>query len=205
MVKIQTKPHILLVTAGFLMVVFMWGIGIVATAAQFFYPPPYSFTPVQVGLFYLAPTIGAVLAELWGRFFLNWSANWYIRKHRGVFNIEQRLWGCYPALITSIVGLVMFGQTFQHELHWAVAAVGWLIYVVGQVSVTVAISAYCLDCSPKHSTIVASLISFWRTTGGFCVGYFQLKWVEHNGAGASFGTQAGILTASFATIVLVQI
>jgi hypothetical protein len=45
-----------------------------------------------------------------------------------------------------------------------------------------------------------------RTTGGFCVIYFQLKWIATSGPGVSFGCQAMILAvAFFAGVVTTQV
>lgn len=41
------------------------------------------------------------------------------------------------------------------------------------------------------------LKSAFRTTAGFCVTYFQLKWIGATGPGVSFGCQAAIIAAAF--------
>ena len=47
---------------------------------------------------------------------------------------------------------------------------------------------------------------FHRTTGGFCVIYFQLKWIATTGPGVSFGCQAMVLAVAFlAGVVTTQI
>ena len=45
-----------------------------------------------------------------------------------------------------------------------------------------------------------------RTTGGFCVIYFQLMWIATTGPGVSFGCQAMVLAVAFlAGVVTTQI
>jgi hypothetical protein len=109
-----------------MMIVFGWAIGIVTTAGQFLTPPPYNFTSVQLGLFYLAPQIGSVIGEIWGHFFNDWNCARYIRTHGGSYRAENRLWGCYPGLVGGVVALVLFGQGLLQSLHWAVLAVAWV-------------------------------------------------------------------------------
>ena len=47
---------------------------------------------------------------------------------------------------------------------------------------------------------------FHRTTGGFCVIYFQLKWIATTGPDVSFGCQAMVLAVAFlAGVVTTQI
>ncbi|OJD35361.1 mfs transporter [Diplodia corticola] len=203
--QVQIKPQMLLPATGFYMVLVMWTIGFVTTLSQILYPAPYFFTPAQVGLFYLAPCIGSVVGELYGHWFNDWLCTRYIRKHNGKYRPENRLWSCYPGLVLGVAGLVIYGQALQHQLSWVVLAVGYGVYAVAQMAVPVAIIAYLLDVFPDHSVITSAIINFWRTTGGFCVGYFELKWIARTGAGATFGTQAALLVASFLTIIAVQI
>jgi isoprenylcysteine carboxyl methyltransferase (ICMT) family protein YpbQ len=91
-----------------------------------------------------------------------------------------------------------------------------------QVSSTTAISAYALDCFPHHAALSSSWINFWRTTGGFCVTYFQtqvwvlvmihtsiilicFQWVAKSGAAVTFGIQAAIIAFGFLFIIATQI
>lgn len=49
-------------------------------------------------------------------------------------------------------------------------------------------------------------LTLCRTTGGFCVIYFQLKWIATTGPGVSFGLQAMVLGVAFlAGVVTTQI
>ena len=187
------------------MLLFMWSIGIITTIPQFIIPPPYSFSPNGLALIYLGPMIGAIIGELWGHVFNEWNMRLYMKRHQGRHEPENRLWGAYAPAIAAIGGLILFGQTLQHALTWFGLCFAWAMYTFAQVTATTAVSAYLLDSFPKHAALVASILNFWRTTGGFAVGYFQLDWVKLDGAGASFGCQAGILAAGFFSIIAVQI
>lgn len=41
--------------------------------------------------------------------------------------------------------------------------------------------------------------------GGFCVVYFQVKWVHHNGPAVAFGCQAAIVAFFIVSIVVTQL
>lgn len=77
-------------------------------------------------------------------------------------------------------------------------SLGWGMYVFGIMITTVAINAYGLDSYPEGSGEVAAWINMARTTGGFIISYFQVKWANSMGAKNSFGIQAAIVAAAFA-------
>lgn len=183
----------------------MWTIGIVSTITQFVKPPPYLFSNTDVALLYLAPMIGTVLAELFGHFFNDYLCNRYIRTHNGKYSPENRLWGVYPAWIIGIAGLVLFGQSIEHKLSWVGIAFGWGMNCFSTLGTTTAVSAYLLDVFPQHAALASAWINAFRTVGGFCVVYFQVDWVMHNGPGVVFGCQAAIVAFFVLSIVVTQL
>ena len=150
--------------------------------------------------------IGAGLGELWGHWFNDFLLARHLRAHKGSYTVENRLWGVYTPAVVAFVGLILYGQALQHTLHWMALLVAWACVAFGMIAATTAVSAYCLDSFPNHSSLVASIINFWRTTGGFCVVYFQLKWIATSGAAITFGCQGMVLGVAFITgVVTTQI
>ncbi|KAJ8610237.1 hypothetical protein MRB53_038640 [Persea americana] len=70
---------------------------------------------------------------------------------------------------------------------------------------TTAISAYVLDVFPRHAALASAWICAFRTIGGFCVVYFQVKWIASDGPAVVFGSQAGIVGAAIVSIVATQV
>jgi len=184
------------------MVLVAWIIGINLTLPQFIAAPPYTFSAPAAAAAWLAPMLGAFLGGAWGHFFNDWLANRYIRTHDGRFKAEIRLLGTYAPTLIGFVGLVLFGQALQHGLHWIAIELAWSFIAFAMVAATTAVSAYCLDCFPQHASVVAAIINLWRTTGGFCVVYFQFKWIATSGFGVTFGCQAMTLGVAFVAGVL---
>jgi len=166
--------------------------------------------------------IGTVCAEFWGHWFNDFLCNQYIRKHSGKYKPENRLWGVYPSWIIGIAGLVLFGETLQHERSWVGIAFGW--YVIrfqamgclnddairgmncfSTLGTTVAISAYILDVFPQQAALASAWINATRTVGGFCVVYFQVKWVAKSGPAVTFGCQAAIVAFFIISIIITQL
>lgn len=143
----------------------MWTIGINTTITEFVVPPPYLFSNMDVGLLYLAPAIGTVAAEIWGHFFNDWICRRSVRRAGGVWRPENRFWGALPATIMSAMGLVLYGQTLQHQISWLGLAFGWALNAFGLLAATTVVSAYILDTFPDHAALASSWLNFWRTTG----------------------------------------
>ena len=96
-----------------------------------------------------------------------------------------------------LAGLVLLGYTLQNGYHYMILALAWGLYVFGIMITTVALNAYNLDSYPEASGEVAAWINFARTTGGFIISYFQVKWATAMGPQGSFGVQAGVTAAVF--------
>ena len=163
------RPYLLLPTFGFTTWITMWTIGIVSTVPQFVQPPVvaggYGFSNTAFALLHLAPMVGTVMAEFWGHWFNDFLCNRYIKKHGGQYKPENRLTGVYPAWIIGIAGLVLYGQTLQHHLHWVGLAFGWGMNCFSTLGTTVAISAYLLDVLPQHACLTAAWLNAFRTVG----------------------------------------
>ncbi|KAI9694490.1 MAG: hypothetical protein M1822_000106 [Bathelium mastoideum] len=224
LVSLSYRPYLFLPTAVFIMINFMFLIGLTNTISLLVKPPPYLFSDTADALLYLAPMIGVIVAELFGHFFNDFLQKTYIRTHEGRFKPESRLWGVYLPWFLGVFALVVFGETYQFHKSWVGLAIGWGMQGFAVQAATTAISAYVLDCFPQHAALASSWINFWRTTGkddshvtatsyrkliciqgGFCVNYFQSKWVARNGPAVAFGCQAAIVASTIFAIVACQI
>ncbi|KAH8830165.1 MFS general substrate transporter [Flagelloscypha sp. PMI_526] len=197
------RPHIL--TLLFLeMFLFGFGIGINVTNAVFLgEPAPLGFGLKQIGIAtcYLTPVIAVFIGELTGRYMNDFIQNWSIRRNKGVFEAEARLWALYPAIILNIVGYVLLGAALQKHLHIAALILGWGIAEVSIMIGTVSVYAYCNDSFPKHQGEISALINLVRVLGGFSVAYFQVPWAGKNGALQTFGCETAIVCGLFLLIV----
>jgi hypothetical protein len=63
----------------------------------------------------------------------DWLANSYIKRHRGVYEPEVRLWMIWISSASMIGGLVFLGFALQDLLPWIATAFAWGIYVFGAV------------------------------------------------------------------------
>ncbi|KAL8795388.1 MAG: hypothetical protein Q9195_002129 [Heterodermia aff. obscurata] len=201
--KVILKPTVFISTIYFLFT-FAWVVGI-NTTLSIFIGPLYNFGPKQIGFLYFAPIIAALLGELIGHWLHDRIATIYIHRNGGILDPEARLIAIYISTPFMLAGLVLIGFCLQNGYHYMVTAVAWGLYVFGIMITTVALNAYNLESYPEASGEVAAWINFARTTGGFVVSYFQVRWAVAMGPRRSFGVQAGVTAAVFFLVVLLHV
>ncbi|TFY63206.1 hypothetical protein EVG20_g6410 [Dentipellis fragilis] len=187
-----------------LAMLFGFSIGINVTNAVFLGEPApvgYGFSQFAIAGAYGTPIVAVLIGEVVGRFLNDWIMNVSIRRNKGVFEAESRLWACYFAIPLYICGFVVLGASLQMHLSAGALVMGWGIAEVATMINTVAIYAYCNDCFPKNQGEISALINLARTLGGFSVAYFQVPWATKNGALQTFGCEAAIVTGLFLLIV----
>ncbi|KAI0718358.1 MFS general substrate transporter [Cerioporus squamosus] len=197
------RPH-LLAALLFEAIMFGFGIGIhVTNNVILALPPPhgYGYGQIQIAATYASSIIAVIIGEICGRYLLDWMLEVAVKRNKGVFEAECRLWACYVAVALYVVGFALQGAAFQSHFHIAVLVVGWILSGVAVMINTSAIYAYCNDCFPRYQGEISALLNLARSLGGFGVAYFQVDWVMQHGALQAFGTEAGIVAALFVLIV----
>ncbi|OQO05774.1 hypothetical protein B0A48_09868 [Cryoendolithus antarcticus] len=202
--RVLIKPTVALSTIYYLLT-FAWVVGINTTLSIFLTAPPYEFGPRQIGFYYFTPVVAALLGEIIGHWLHDTIARVLTRRSKEKkLEPEYRLTAIALSTPFMVVGLVVLGFALERSWHYMIAALGWGMYVFGIMITTVAITAYCLDSYPEGSGEVAAWINCARTTGGFVVSYFQVKWANRMGTAATFGIQAAVVAASYLIVVFLQ-
>ncbi|KAJ8073505.1 hypothetical protein PM082_011781 [Marasmius tenuissimus] len=201
--SIVWRPHLLGILI-FEAMVFGFSIGINVTQAVFLeQPPPEGFGWSQIAIAggYGTPIVAVIIGEIVGRYNNDFIMNTSIKRNKGIFYAESRLWACYLAMPLYICGFVLIGASFQKHLNTGALIMGWGIAELAVMINTVAAYAYCNDCFPRHKGEISALINLARTLGGFSVAYFQVPWANKNGALQTFGVEAAIVVGLFLLIV----
>ncbi|KAF8880031.1 major facilitator superfamily domain-containing protein [Infundibulicybe gibba] len=202
-INVVWRPHLLMILI-FEAMVFGFSIGINVTNAVFLGTPPpvgYGFSQFAIAGSYGTPIVSVLIGELVGRYTNDWIMNVCIRRNKGVFEAESRLWACYIAIPLYICGFVTLGAALEKHLSVGALIMGWGIAELAVMINTVAVYAYCNDCFPKQQGEISALINLARTLGGFSVAYFQVPWATKHGAIQTFGVEAAIVTGLFLLVV----
>ncbi|KAF9485039.1 MFS general substrate transporter [Pholiota conissans] len=197
------RPHLLLILV-FECAVFGFGIGINITNTVFLESPPpfgFGFTPTVVSGIYGTPVVAVFLGLFLGHYLNDWIMNQEIKRNKGIFRAEARLWTCYIGVLIYIVGFVILGAALQNHLNKAAIIIGWGIAQIAVLVITVPVYAYCNDCFPGEQGEISSLLNLTRTLGGFSVAFYQVSWAEKNGALQTLGCEAAIVAGCFILII----
>lgn len=110
-----------------------------------------------------------LIGEGLGHYLNDWIMNVSIRRNRGVFEAESRLWSvpifltrhrltsidyraCYVAIVLYVVGMVLIGVGFQHHLSIASFIIGWGMTEVATMVNTVAVCECYLSLLVEYVT-----------------------------------------------------
>lgn len=202
--KVVWRPHLLGVLV-FEAMLFGFSIGINVTNAVFLGTPVaeggFGWSQFAIAGGYGTPLVAVFIGEIIGRYNNDWIMNVSIRRNKGFFEAENRLWACYLAIPLYICGFLTLGASIQKHLSTGALIMGWGISELAVMINTVAIYAYCNDCFPKYPGEISGLINLARTLGGFSVAYFQVPWALGHGALQTFGVEAAIVVALFFLII----
>lgn len=113
-------------------------------------PPPVGFGFSQFGIAggYATPIVAVIIGELIGRYANEWFMNRGIKRNRGVFEAESRLWACYIAMPLYLCGFLVLGAAFQKKLSVGAVVMGWGLAEVAVMVNTVAVCQYSSVSSP---------------------------------------------------------
>lgn len=122
-------------------------------------------SPIQAGLFYLAPGCGYLAGTFVGGRWADYTVKKYIKKRNGQRVSEDRLRSCLPYICIVTPGcLLVYGWTLDREVGGiAVPVVAMFLQGVAQMFCFPSLQSYCLDVMQPHgrsAEVVASSYVF---------------------------------------------
>lgn len=157
-----------------------------ATASSILSSPPYNFDSLQVGLTYIAPSIGALLGGLYSGPLTDWFMIRLAKRNNGVREPEQRLWGLSAYCIIIIGGLILWGVGAAHEIPWGGILVGGAMVSFCNVLGGAYSIAYAVDSYKDISGESLVSVVLCRNTLSFALNYAITPWINHSGLQSTF-------------------
>lgn len=163
----------------------------------------YHFSPAMTGLTYIAPTVGAIIANVYTGPYGDKFKLKMARKHGGVYEPEYRLWLTLPFLVLAPASLILWGVGASAGLSWVAPAFAMGI-LGGCVSIGCSIPInYFVDCYREMSGPGMAPIIVIRNLLSFAIGYGITPWILNMGVRNCFITAAFISLACNASFFIV--
>ncbi|KAH8878810.1 MFS general substrate transporter [Thozetella sp. PMI_491] len=128
---------------------------IASVSAGWLFYPPYNFDSAGVGLFNIAPFIGALLSTVTVGPMSDWLIVRLATKNKGIYEAEMRLWPAIPSAFLACGGMLMFGVGIAQEQPWIILAVGSAIFGYGFIGCGDIALSYLTD---SYQTLVGDAV-----------------------------------------------
>ncbi|CAK1361421.1 putative MFS-type transporter [Cercospora beticola] len=167
------------------------------TIAEVFSRPPYLFKSSSLGLIYISPLIGSLIGAIYAGplndiFIIRLS-----NRNKGWREPEFRLWALVPTAFVMACGLILYGVTSAHAMHWIIPILGAGFVGFGlSIGGTIAM-AYIIDCYERIDTHVMTTVILIRNLVGFGITWGIQPWIDGMGQQNCF-----ILTGVLAFLIM---
>jgi MFS family permease len=153
------------------------------TQFQTIYGDGYGFTTLQVGLVFLGPGVGFLVAVRLVIPRIDTVYNHLTRKHDGQSKPEFRLPLANIGGIFIPLSMFTFAWTVQYHVHWAWSIAATFFYGIGQVSVFNSVQNYYIDAFEKYAASAIAAGALFRSVVGGIVPLFTPLLTEKLGVG----------------------
>lgn len=128
----------------------------------------YDFSIVQIGLLYLFPGAGFLVAVRVLVPYIDVIFNKLTKKNNGESKPEFRLPLANIGSVLIPVSLFWFAWTVEYQLHWAISMSSTFVYGIGQVAIFNSVQNYYIDAFEKYAASAIAAGAFFRSViGGF--------------------------------------
>ncbi|CAH0056989.1 unnamed protein product [Clonostachys solani] len=199
-VQLYAYPNILF--AGLASSSLLWNLYSILAAIRYVLNPRFNLTtPLQSGLFFLAPGAGYLLGTFLGGRYADAVVKQYIKK-RGRRIPEDRLISAVPFMIFNAACMLVYGWTVQFN-RGGIPVVVIVLFMqgVGQLMCFPSLNTYCLDVVPDRSAEVVAANFAMRYAFSCLATASVLPGIEAIGVGWISTVTAAFLVASCLALV----
>ncbi|KAI0134079.1 major facilitator superfamily domain-containing protein [Xylariales sp. AK1849] len=149
-VRLYGYPNLLL--AGLASSSLLWNMYSILAPIRYILNPRFSLTtPLQGGLFYLAPGCGYLLGTFMGGRYADFVVKRYIKK-KGVRIPEDRLYSALPFMAFISACMLVYGWTLERNVGGIpLAVIVLFLQGLAQLFCFPSLNTYCLDVMPRRS------------------------------------------------------
>lgn len=198
LIRLVLAPFLSLTNIAALWVVVMsglivaWYVAVSFVMAQWFSPPPYNYTAADVGYLSVGPAVGGLLASLFMSIVSDPLIKFCVRRNKGIYEPEFRLFPMIISLIFTVLGLSLYGYGLRQYWNPPVTAVVHAAMLFGILVGAITSSAYILDAFRDLSNEVFIMAMAFKNFFFYGMTYYVNNWIIKGGPLQMFGSFAGI-------------
>lgn len=203
-IRLWQYPNLLL--TGLASAALLWNMYGLLAPIRYVLNPRYNLTsPMQGGLFYLAPGLGYLTGTFLGGRYADYIVRKYIKK-RGVRIAEDRLISAVPFLAVVAACILVYGWTVEKDVGGIpLTVICMYVQGVAQLFCFPSLNAYCLDVMPGYSSEVIGANYSMRYLFATVSTAVVLPAIQHMGVGGySTLSSVLILGAMAGTLITVR-
>ena len=127
---------------------------------------PYNFNSTEVGLAYLGPVIGFIIAAIFAVAFIDKIYNYYSEKNQDKGIPEYRLPFANVGAVLLPVALFWFGWTVDAKLFWPIPLAATILFGASQASIFNPVQTYYIDSFEANAASAIAAGAFLRSMLG---------------------------------------
>lgn len=163
-VKFLTYPPVLLAVSynGFCYICLFF---LEVSIESLYTSPPYSFSPIIIGLMYLPVTIGYIVSSIFSGRYSDKVVTRVKAANNGVFIPEARFAAhVFFGAIMYPLSLIFFGWTAQYKLFWVIPLIGTFFFGISAIIILSSCLTYMVDALPGRGSSGVAINSLVRMT-----------------------------------------
>lgn len=133
---------------------------------------PYNFTSSEVGLAYLGPVVGFIIAAIFAVAFVDKIYNYYSEKNQDKGLPEYRLPFANIGAVLLPISLFWFGWTIEIRSHWVIPIAATVLFGASQASIFNPVQTYYIDSFEENAASAIAAGAFLRSMLGGLVPLF---------------------------------
>ena len=136
------------------------------TNFQAIYGSLYGFNTTQVGLMYLGPGLGFMIAVWFIVPKIDTVYNHLASKNEGVAKPEFRLPLANIGAVFIPISLFWFAWTVEYKLHWTIPLISTVFFGLGQITILNTVQNYYIDSYSKYAASAIAAGAVFRSFVG---------------------------------------
>lgn len=180
-------PHILFGSFFYGLAV-VWLIMISEVMTDIFAHNPYNYSKVTMGLFFISPFIGGSLGSMMAGKVSDLVVRFLVKRNKGIYEPEIRLWMVVPCIIASCIGLIGFGWSADNGDPWYAPIILYGVLAFGSSFSSTTAITFCVDSYKMFATESLVSVNIFKNVLGFLFSLFNNSFNEHHGYKIGFVT-----------------